>query len=82
LLLTVADQGKGIPADKQARIFEPFFTTRQQGTGLGLALVKKVVEAHGGTIRVESGADQGTTFVIELPSGREEGSRHGQHPDH
>jgi signal transduction histidine kinase len=60
IVVSVWDQGDGIPDDKQERVFEPFYTTRQQGTGLGLALVKKVVEAHGGTIAFETESGQGT----------------------
>jgi len=67
LVLRVSDQGDGIPPDKQDRIFDAFFTTRQQGTGLGLALVRKTIEAHGGTIGFETGPGQGTDFVIRLP---------------
>jgi signal transduction histidine kinase/CheY-like chemotaxis protein len=66
--LQVVDTGTGIPPDVQTRIFEPFFTTKgAQGSGLGLAMVRKVVEAHGGAVLVESTPGQGTTFHIELP---------------
>jgi signal transduction histidine kinase len=65
--ITVADQGAGIPVDKRALIFEPFFTTREKGTGLGLALARKIIEAHGGTISFESEVGRGTTFRIRLP---------------
>lgn len=63
----IADTGNGIPADVLPRIFEPFFTTRAKGTGLGLALVKRIVEEHGGHASVSSEPGHGTTFVIELP---------------
>jgi signal transduction histidine kinase len=49
------------------RIFEPYFTTREGGTGLGLALTHKILEEHGGTIRVESQVGSGATFIITLP---------------
>lgn len=52
--IEVSDEGPGIPPEVQARIFEPFFTTREKGTGLGLPLARKVVEAHRGTLTVES----------------------------
>lgn len=63
----VADNGRGMPAEVQRQIFEPFFTTRSQGTGLGLAVVQAVVQAHQGTIRVESKPGQGSCFVLSLP---------------
>lgn len=67
LRLEVEDTGPGIPEDKRAEVFAPFFTTKQKGTGLGLALVKKSVDAHRGSIRVESSASGGALFVLELP---------------
>jgi two-component system, NtrC family, sensor histidine kinase HydH len=66
LELRIEDNGKGIPAEALSRIFEPFFTTRAKGTGLGLALASRIVEAHGGTIVANSG-ENGTTFTIQLP---------------
>jgi signal transduction histidine kinase len=68
--LRVTDSGCGIPEDKRPLIFRPFFTTRQQGTGLGLALAKKIVEAHGGSISFTSNAGAGTTFELWLPEPR------------
>ena len=65
--MTVSDTGKGISKTEVSRIFEPYFTTKSQGTGLGLPIVLKIIEAHGGTIRVESQPDSGTVFIIELP---------------
>jgi signal transduction histidine kinase len=72
--IRVADHGPGIPEDEQAEIFDAFFRGRRanqeqiHGAGLGLNLVKKVVEAHGGTIRVESKPAQGTEFIVSLPA--------------
>jgi PAS domain S-box-containing protein len=66
VVVTVADTGPGIPADKIAHIFEPFFTTRAQGTGLGLAIVKKIVEAHGGRIEVAAPQGAGAKFTVTL----------------
>ncbi len=65
----VADTGHGIPDDQRRAIFEPFFTTKGpgSGTGLGLAVVARIVRAHQGHVNVESSAGQGTTFSIELP---------------
>lgn len=62
-----SDSGSGIESDALARIFEPFFTTKPDGTGLGLAVTRKIVEAHGGTLAVESAAGQGTTVTVSLP---------------
>jgi signal transduction histidine kinase len=72
VVLEVVDDGPGIPAEHQSRLFERFFTTRSEGrgTGLGLALVKAVVEAHGGRIEVSSAEGQGATFRMLLPSAR------------
>jgi len=68
--LIVRDKGRGMTEEELQHIFDPFFTTRQQsgGTGLGLSIVHGIVEDHGGTIRVESAFNVGTSFVIELPS--------------
>jgi PAS domain S-box-containing protein len=63
----ISDDGPGIPAAIRSRLFEPFFTTKHQGTGLGLALAKRVVELHGGDIRIVCPEGGGTTVVIELP---------------
>lgn len=62
----VRDTGAGIPADELHRIFEPFYTTKPRGLGLGLVNVKNIVEAHGGTVRVESEVGIGTTFFVRL----------------
>ena len=64
VILNIIDSGSGIPKDKIDYIFEPLFTTKQQGTGLGLASVKSIIGAHGGTISVNSPP---TTFTIKLP---------------
>jgi signal transduction histidine kinase len=81
MVLEVSDKGGGIPTDKQGQIFDPFFTTRQQGTGLGLALARKIVEAHAGTISFETGSDRGTTFRIELPR-RQDSVQGERRPEH
>ena len=62
-----SDSGRGISRDIQERIFEPFFSTKEGGTGLGLAVSRQILQAHGGTIRCESKPGSGTTFVIRLP---------------
>ncbi len=65
--VVVADSGPGVPAHLRERIFEPFFTTRKRGTGLGLAVAKQIVEAHGGRIRVGDRAGGGACFTVSLP---------------
>jgi PAS domain S-box-containing protein len=67
--IAVEDTGPGIPADARARIFEPFFTTKHRGTGLGLPTVKRIVEAHHGTIAIEDRPGGGTRVRVVLPSG-------------
>ena len=63
----VSDDGPGIPPEARAHLFTPFFSLRRGGTGLGLALVERVVQAHQGTVSVESAPGCGTTFRVELP---------------
>ncbi|MEO7049062.1 MAG: two-component regulator propeller domain-containing protein [Ferruginibacter sp.] len=69
VLITVSDNGNGIPKNIIDKIFQPFFTTKPsgQGTGLGLSLSYDIIKAHGGEIKVESTGDKGTEFVIQLP---------------
>ena len=62
--IDVSDSGHGIANEDMAKIFEPFFTTKAKGTGLGLALCKKIVEEHNGTINIESAVGKGTTVSI------------------
>jgi signal transduction histidine kinase len=66
-ILQVEDTGGGIPADVLPQIFDPFFTTKKEGTGLGLAHTRRVVEQHGGRIDCQSTPGTGTTFTIRLP---------------
>jgi len=80
MMLTVRDDGIGIPEEHLAHIFEPFYTTKEAGgSGLGLAISQNIVERHGGQIEVDSVAGRGTTFRVLLPvdiqkfaTGREE----------
>jgi two-component system sensor histidine kinase FlrB len=65
--IVVSDNGPGVPAHIRARIFEPFFTTRARGTGIGLAIVKSVVEAHQGSVTLAE-IPGGATFIIDLPA--------------
>jgi two-component system sensor histidine kinase HydH len=71
--LEVWDSVGAIAAGDVERIFEPFFTTTERGTGLGLPTVRTIVHAHGGTIRVASARETGTTFIIEFPLNAELG---------
>ena len=76
--ITVADRGPGIPVDEQPYVFDPFFRGQRpindqiHGTGLGLHLVKQIVEAHGGSIRVHSDASIGAEFIIRIPTAPQE----------
>jgi signal transduction histidine kinase len=63
----VQDQGEGIPPEVQPQLFTPFFTTKPQGTGLGLSISQRIVEGHGGCIRITSQREAGTTVYIILP---------------
>jgi signal transduction histidine kinase len=65
--ISVADTGTGILPENISKLFEPLFTTKYRGVGLGLAIVKSMIEAHGGTITVESDVGRGSTFRIALP---------------
>ena len=68
LRIRITDTGDGIPAKTLPEIFKPFFTTKSRGTGLGLAVTRRIIEEHGGVISVESRAGKGTTFTILLPT--------------
>jgi signal transduction histidine kinase len=72
--LDLIDTGVGMPPEVQDRVFEAFFSTRPRGTGLGLATVRRIIEAHGGTITLRSEPGKGTQFTIRLPSGSSPGS--------
>ncbi len=65
--VTVEDTGPGLSPEAAARLFEPFFTTKPAGTGLGLPVVKRIVEQHGGDIRIRPGEDGGTVATFTLP---------------
>jgi len=68
LVICFEDTGKGIPPADLDRVFQPFFTTKHRGSGLGLPIVSKIVEAHGGTISVSSVVDRGTVATVTIPS--------------
>ncbi|NWG03853.1 MAG: PAS domain S-box protein [Syntrophaceae bacterium] len=65
--IVVSDSGRGIPSHIVHRIFDPFFTTKSKGIGLGLSITYQIIKKHGGTIKVESHWEQGTSFIINLP---------------
>ena len=65
--VVLCDTGKGIPDELMEKIFQPFFTTKGKGTGLGLAVSKRIVEEHGGSIAVSNNVSGGVTFAITLP---------------
>ncbi len=67
LVFTVADSGSGMNEEIRSKLFRPFFTTKEDGNGLGLATAKKIVEAHGGAMRVDSAPGEGTRFDVMLP---------------
>jgi len=67
IYVTISDQGPGLSAEQQCRIFEPFFTTKTKGTGLGMAIVQRIVHSHGGTVAASSPG--GAQIEITLPRG-------------
>jgi signal transduction histidine kinase len=68
--LSVRDFGMGLPKDRPDKVFDHFFTTKQKGMGMGLAIVRSIVEAHGGTITAENPPDRGARMVVRLPAAR------------
>jgi PAS domain S-box-containing protein len=77
--VAIVDRGGGIPADSIERVFEPFFTTKEHGLGLGLAICRSIVEAHGGRLWVTNNADCGATFCFALSA--QPGRSHDTVPD-
>ncbi|MEK7789731.1 MAG: ATP-binding protein, partial [Planctomycetota bacterium] len=69
--IVISDTGTGIPPHELDKIFEPFHTTKSEGTGLGLSMVQRIIDDHGGTVDVQSKEGKGTTFYIKLPVGNE-----------
>ena len=67
IIITFDDDGEGIPDDILTRVWEPFFTTKEKGTGLGLGIVKNIIEAHGGDIHIRNKSERGVRVIIELP---------------
>lgn len=69
--LAVADSGPGVPLQHQPRLFTPYFTTRDDGSGLGLAVSRRLAEAQGGSLSLQSTSDGGATFILRLPRGQD-----------
>ncbi|MCL2477995.1 MAG: ATP-binding protein, partial [Treponema sp.] len=69
--ISIKDSGRGISAEDASRIFLPYFTTKESGTGLGLPIIERIVNDHGGAIWFDSAEGFGTTFYIDLPLGKE-----------
>ena len=67
ILVSIGDTGAGIPPEDLERMFEPLFTTKVHGTGLGLAICRRIVKAHGGSVKAESQVGAGSTFTVRLP---------------
>jgi signal transduction histidine kinase len=65
--ISVSDTGPGLPAAKEKQIFEPFFTTKPQGSGMGLAICRSIVESHGGCLWAAPNGDRGACFIFTLP---------------
>jgi nitrogen fixation/metabolism regulation signal transduction histidine kinase len=77
--LEIADNGPGFPVELLPRIFEPYVTTKDRGTGLGLPIVKKIVEEHAGSIEISNAPEGGARIDIRLPLVKEEEANHGNH---
>jgi signal transduction histidine kinase len=67
VLVSIADTGVGLHTEKADQIFEAFFTTKPQGTGMGLAITRSIIEAHGGRVWATANSGRGTTFQFTLP---------------
>ena len=76
-VVKISDTGKGIPKENLGKIFEPFFTTKKigEGTGLGLSISYKIIEKHGGSIKVESELGRGTDFYVRIPTVQQRSAR-------
>jgi len=68
--VTVRDFGTGLPKDRPDKIFDHFFSTKQKGMGMGLTIVRSIIEAHGGTIVAENAPDRGACMTVRLPAVR------------
>ena len=68
LVVQVRDDGCGLAPEVQAKLFRPYYTTKKHGTGLGLFVIRQIVQAHRGTVTVQSAMGAGATFTVELPT--------------
>ncbi len=68
VMIIIEDNGEGVSKENLDRLFDPYFSTKEHGTGIGLAITKKVIEEHGGAIRVESEVAKGTKMIVTLPA--------------
>src|SRR5438552_3182873 len=75
ILISMRDSGPGFPSGMVEQLFEPFFSTKAEGTGMGLAIARSIVEAHGGTLSGENCDDGGACFTVHLPRSKEENSQ-------
>jgi signal transduction histidine kinase len=69
--ISISDNGPGIPPSDLSRIFAPFYTTKANGTGLGLAVVQKIILQHGGTVEARNRPEGGAELIVWLPASRE-----------
>jgi signal transduction histidine kinase len=67
VLVSVSDSGVGLPQGDPSRIFEAFFTTKPHGTGMGLSICRRILEAHGGALWASKNGEQGASFCFSLP---------------
>ena len=81
-VIRIADNGPGIPTRVRRRIFEPFFTTKEEGSGLGLSIVARIIEEHGGRVTIESEEGKGASFTVSLPITSPEEVPYEHNPDH
>jgi signal transduction histidine kinase len=71
VVIRVSDNGPGIPESIQDKVFQPFFSTKEEGTGLGLSIATRIIQDHGGRLDLESKKNEGATFIISLPLGKD-----------
>ncbi|WP_084511495.1 sensor histidine kinase [Desulfatibacillum aliphaticivorans] len=74
LSVSFTDEGKGVTDEAMKKIWNPFFTTKERGTGLGLCVVRNIIEAHGGSVTIENSEDKGACVRVELPIGTRDGN--------